>query len=104
MKQALKDGVVGEVLNVDFEYLLDTKHGADYFRRWHRRKENSGGLLVHKATHHFDLVNWWIEDEPEEVMAFGSRRFYGPVRAERGVRCLTCDQRYLRVLFRSGSR
>ncbi|WP_228387225.1 PfkB family carbohydrate kinase, partial [Ornithinicoccus halotolerans] len=25
-----------------------------------RRKVFSGGLLVHKATHHFDLVNWWL--------------------------------------------
>ncbi|MDD3925398.1 MAG: Gfo/Idh/MocA family oxidoreductase [bacterium] len=91
VKQAIRDGLVGEVLNVDFEYLLDTSHGADYFRRWHRRKENSGGLLVHKSTHHFDLVNWWIEEEPVEVMAFGTRRFYGPTRAERGERCLTCQ-------------
>jgi predicted dehydrogenase len=91
VKQAIRDGLVGKVLNVDFEYLLDTVHGADYFRRWHRRKENSGGLLVHKSTHHFDLINWWIEEEPVEVMAFGTRRFYGPTRAERGERCLTCS-------------
>jgi len=90
VKQVIKDGLIGEILNVDFEYLLDTRHGANYFRRWHRRKENSGGLLVHKSTHHFDLVNWWIEEEPVEVMAFGSRRFYGPTREERGERCLTC--------------
>ncbi|MDD3927604.1 MAG: Gfo/Idh/MocA family oxidoreductase [bacterium] len=90
VKRAIRDGLVGEILNVDFEYLLDTKHGADYFRRWHRRKENSGGLLVHKSTHHFDLVNWWLEEEPVEVMAFGTRRFYGPTREERGERCLTC--------------
>ena len=90
VKQAVMDGLVGDVLNVDFEYLLDTSHGADYFRRWHRRKENSGGLLVHKATHHFDLINWWIEAEPVAVMAFGTRRFYGPTREERGERCLTC--------------
>lgn len=91
VKQALRDGVIGDVLNVDFEYLLDTKHGADYFRRWHRKKENSGGLLVHKSTHHFDLINWWIEEEPVEVMAFGARRFYGPTREKRGERCLTCQ-------------
>ena len=54
------------------------RHGAEYFRRWHRKKENSGGLLVHKATHHFDLVNWWIEQEPVDVMAYGTRRLYGP--------------------------
>ena len=91
IKQAMADGAVGDVLNVDFEYMLDTRHGADYYRRWHRRKENSGGLLVHKSTHHFDLINWWIEDDPAEVMAFGSRRFYGPTRSERGERCSECD-------------
>jgi predicted dehydrogenase len=90
IKEVIRAGAIGEVLNVDFEWLLDTRHGADYFRRWHRRKENSGGLLVHKATHHFDLVNWWIEDEPEEVRAFGERRVYGPTRVERGERCSTC--------------
>jgi predicted dehydrogenase len=91
IRRAVKESAVGRVLNVDFEYMLDTVHGADYFRRWHRRKENSGGLLVHKATHHFDLVNWWIDAEPVEVMAYGARNYYGPVRQERGDRCRTCD-------------
>lgn len=90
IKELLREGVIGRVLNVDFEWFLDTRHGADYFRRWHRRKENSGGLFVHKATHHFDLINWWIEDEPRTVYAFGDRQFYGPTRAERGERCSTC--------------
>ncbi len=93
VKKTISDGAIGDVLNVDFEYMLDTIHGADYFRRWHRRKENSGGLLVHKSTHHFDLVNWWIEEEPLEVMAYGTRRFYGPTRTERGERCLTCNHK-----------
>lgn len=91
IKQILVDGAVGEVLSVHMEYLLNTTHGADYFRRWHRDIENSGSLLVHKSTHHFDLINWWIDDEPEEVFAFGTRRFYGPTREERGERCLTCN-------------
>jgi predicted dehydrogenase len=90
IKELLRAGVIGRVLNVDFEWFLDTRHGADYFRRWHRRKENSGGLLVHKATHHFDMINWCIEAEPQTVYAFGQRRFYGPTRAERGERCSNC--------------
>ncbi len=90
IKELLREGKVGKIFSVHFEWFLDTKHGADYFRRWHRRKENSGGLLVHKATHHFDLVNWFLEEEPETVFAFGSRRFYGPTRKERGRRCLSC--------------
>jgi len=68
------------------EWLLDTRHGADYFRRWHRNKNNSGGLMVHKATHHFDLVNWWIDSHPVEVSAMGDLDFYGRENAEERVR------------------
>jgi predicted dehydrogenase len=90
IKELIMSGIIGKIFNVHFEWMLDTSHGADYFRRWHRLKENSGGLLVHKATHHFDLINWFLEDEPEVVMAFGALKFYGHTREERGERCLTC--------------
>jgi predicted dehydrogenase len=91
IKRLIVAGAIGRVLSVDFHWPLDYIHGADFFRRWHRRLENSGGLLVHKATHHFDLINWWLDSEPEEVFAQGRRAFYGPTREERGDRCLTCD-------------
>ncbi|WP_043585739.1 Gfo/Idh/MocA family oxidoreductase [Geminisphaera colitermitum] len=82
VKELLAAGAIGDVLSVHFEWMLDTKHGADYFRRWHRDKRNSGGLLVHKATHHFDLVNWWLNTVPETVFAMGGLRFYGRENAE----------------------
>jgi len=82
LRRLLKDGAVGRPLAVDLSWMLDTSHGADYFRRWHREKENSGGLLVHKATHHFDLVNWWIDAIPADVFAMGSLSFYGRANAE----------------------
>ncbi|MDB4867901.1 MAG: gfo/Idh/MocA family oxidoreductase, partial [Cohnella sp.] len=91
LKELIREGAVGKILSVHFEWFLDTSHGADYFRRWHRKKENSGGLQIHKSTHHFDYINWLIEEEPVQVSAFGSLRYYGPTRTERGVRCLTCD-------------
>ena len=91
IKELLKEGVIGRVHSVDFSWFLDTIHGADYYRRWHRQKENSGGLLVHKATHHFDLVNWWLDQEPVRVYASGRRNFYGPTRTNRGERCLGCE-------------
>ena len=70
----LKSGIVGEITSVHFEWLLDTRHGADYFRRWHREKRNSGGLLVHKSTHHFDLMNFWLASYPERVYAEGAAK------------------------------
>jgi predicted dehydrogenase len=75
--------------------MLDTSHGADYFRRWHREKKRSGGLLVHKATHHFDLVNWWLDTSPLTVFAMGDLRFYGRSNAiARGDEHLTGYGRY----------
>lgn len=81
-RELIMQGVIGQPLCVDFVWLLDTSHGADYFRRWHREKHNSGGLLVHKATHHFDLVNWWIDSYPQQVFALGDLKFYGQKNAE----------------------
>jgi predicted dehydrogenase len=82
LREVIMQGAVGRPLAVDFSWMLDTSHGADYFRRWHREKQNSGGLLVHKATHHFDLVNWWIDAYPESVFAMGDLLFYGKANAE----------------------
>ena len=98
VKDVLMSGEIGDVLSVDFHWLLNTHHGADYFRRWHSHKKNSGGLLVHKSTHHFDLVNWWLGAVPLTVMANGRRQFYTPAMARRlGLsgpheRCATCPE------------
>ena len=81
LKQIVKSGAIGTPLSVTFEWVLDTAHGADYFRRWHRDKANSGGLLIHKASHHFDLVNWLLADAPVQVYARGGVKFYGAENA-----------------------
>jgi predicted dehydrogenase len=83
VRQLIADGTIGEITSVAFEWCLDTVHGADYFRRWHRDKATSGGLLIHKSTHHFDLVNWWLADTPSVVFALGGLRFYGAENARR---------------------
>ncbi len=83
VKSLLMQGVIGEVKSVHFEWMLDTQHGADYFRRWHRDKLNSGGLMVHKSTHHFDLVNWWLDSTPQTVFGLGSLAFYGKINGQK---------------------
>lgn len=81
VRELLMQGVIGQPLHVNFQWVLDTFHGADYFRRWHREKDKSGGLMVHKATHHFDLINWWLASYPKQVFAFGDLLFYGKENA-----------------------
>ncbi|MDR2627004.1 MAG: Gfo/Idh/MocA family oxidoreductase [Dysgonamonadaceae bacterium] len=90
MWELLRAGEIGELTSVDFHWYLDTSHGADYFRRWHRLMEKSGSLWLHKASHHFDLLNWWIDSDPETVFALGSLDFYGKNGTFRGENCRTC--------------
>lgn len=80
----------GKVRHIQFDETLDRTHGADYFRRWHRNKADSGGLQIHKASHHFDAINWWIGSRPAHVSAQGSLKFYGRCNSYRGPRCSAC--------------
>ncbi|MFA9477398.1 Gfo/Idh/MocA family protein [Phycisphaerales bacterium AB-hyl4] len=82
MREIIASGAIGTPTHVDFQWYLDTSHGADYFRRWHREMDKSGGLLVHKSTHHFDLVNFLIDDYADTVFAMGDLKFYGKENAE----------------------
>jgi predicted dehydrogenase len=90
IKEVLLSGAIGEVVSVDFHWYLDVRHGADYFRRWHAFLACSGSLFVHKATHHFDLLNWYLASEPHEVFARGELRKYGRAGPFRGPRCKIC--------------
>ena len=100
LKELVFNGVIGDVFSVHFEWLLTRNmafgaHGTSYFRRWNARMEKSGGLLVHKATHHFDMVNWIIGQHPAKVSAFGKLNLYGAKNAPyKGLRCSTCNYKH----------
>jgi len=91
IKELLANKSIGKLVSVDFHWYLNTYHGASYFRRWHGQMESGGSLWVHKATHHFDLLNWWINSEPEEVFAYGDLEFYGKKGPFRGENCRNCE-------------
>ena len=93
IKEVLLSGELGKVLSVDFSWYLDVSHGADYFRRWHRLKRGGGSLWVHKATHHFDLINWWLGADPVEVNANADLKIYGKNGAFRHTHCRPCPHK-----------
>lgn len=95
MKQLVLDGAVGRPLQIDFNYYLDTYHGSSYFKRWNRYQAEGGSLLLSKASHHFDLANWFLGQKPVEVFAYGALNYYGPdgkynPKKIDGRRCSTC--------------
>jgi predicted dehydrogenase len=93
VKETLMSGEIGRVLSVDFSWYLDVYHGADYFRRWHAYKNGGGSLWVHKATHHFDLMNWWLGADPVEVTANGQLLHYGKNGPFRAANCRVCPHK-----------
>ncbi len=78
LREMILENKIGKVTHVDLNWYIDIKHGSSYFHRWNRMRENSGSLSIHKSSHHFDLVNWWIDGIPEQVHAFGALNHYGP--------------------------
>lgn len=91
MKKILLSGELGKIIAIEYQECLNTAHGADYFRRWHGKKKYSGSLLLHKASHQFDLVNWLLDSEPVDVQAIGKLAFYGHNNNFRGRNCRSCS-------------
>jgi len=100
IKELLANNRIGKVTSIDFNWMLNVYHGADYFRRWHGITAKSGSLWVHKATHHFDLLNWWLNSEPVEVVAQGSLEHYGRNNSFRGVKCRGCKHKDICKFYR----
>ncbi|MCI5779787.1 MAG: Gfo/Idh/MocA family oxidoreductase [Lentisphaeria bacterium] len=97
LREMVLAGAVGRPTHVDLTWYIDYRHGSSYFHRWNRMRENSGSLSIHKSSHHFDLVNWWIDGIPEQVHAFGALNHYGPngpfnPSKKDGRSCPTCPE------------
>lgn len=96
IKELVLEGRIGRVTSVDLNWSIDTHHGASYFMRWNRMRANSGGLSIHKSTHHLDLVSWLVGQAPLEVFAHGALNYYGDRGPENpkkgdGRRCASCE-------------
>lgn len=88
VQEIVAGGKIGRPIAMQF---LDYYPGGNfYFRRWHRLKENSGGLLIHKGSHDFDLFNWIIGARPTSIAAFSGVGKYKPIPGA-GVRCRDCE-------------
>ncbi len=93
LKRLLSQGRIGKPLAINYEYCLTRWHGGDYFKRWHRLMENSRGMLLHKSTHHFDIVNWLLSDEPKKVVALANKIYYADESKCFADRCSNCTKK-----------
>jgi predicted dehydrogenase len=90
MKELIMEGMIGDVRSVDFHWNIHHSHLQQYMMRWHGETNRGGSLWVHKSTHHFDMVNWFINSEPAQVQAFGALERFGSKGPFRGKNCRSC--------------
>jgi predicted dehydrogenase len=90
VKKLLVREAIGDVKTVDFHWNISRNHMMRYMQRWHGESDKGGTLWVHKSTHHFDLVNWWLDSEPVEVFAYADLAEFGSSGPFRGENCRNC--------------
>ncbi|MCX7705163.1 MAG: Gfo/Idh/MocA family oxidoreductase [bacterium] len=65
--------------------------GSQYFfHGWWRLRKNSGGLLVQKATHSVDILNWIVNSRAESVYGAGGLAVFGGNQPDTK-RCSSCE-------------
>lgn len=91
MKEIIESGVIGELKTGWILHSVGA--GSDwYFHDWHGKMINTGGLLLQKGSHDFDIINWIADSEIKRIAAFGSQNFFGGDR-DNDLTCPVCEDR-----------
>ena len=91
-KRVIDEGRLGRLLYVQYTETLRFRHGSSFYTRLHRDVRNSGGMLVTKACHDFDMLGHLIGARPDRVFSAQYRQMFGKGGPEARERCHTCDR------------
>ncbi len=68
MYRLISNGQIGTVHFMWCKELLGSFYG-----QWRFKEALSGGAIVEKNCHHFDIFNWMLGSRPQKVCAFGGQ-------------------------------
>lgn len=83
MHDLIRDGEIGPVQFMWCKELLGSFYG-----KWRYSESLSGGAIVEKNCHHFDIFNWMIGSKPKKVCAFGGQNV---IKAGRTIETIVMD-------------
>ena len=84
----LKKGAIGDLVTLQIRSIIPY---SLYMTSWWRKREWSGGALNDKASHHFDVFNWFTESRAVRVNAFGGKSVV-QVDPSAPARCCECNR------------
>ena len=97
LRKLIAGGTFGDVFSLHAVEHYDG--GRTYMSRWNRLKKFSGGLWIHKGSHDFDVLNWFMGNvHPYRVSCFANVSVFKPeglpFKVRKGVkpgpRCSVC--------------
>ncbi len=90
-KALVDSGLIGDLKSM--WVLHSVGSGSDwYFHDWHATFKNTGGLLLQKGSHDFDIINWFAGSKASQVSAIGSQDFFGGNKPN-SLTCPECPER-----------
>ena len=83
MRQAITDGLIGEVKAVWCRHFVG--HGGDfYYKDWHANRRRTTGLLLPKGAHDIDVIHWLAGGYTTRTSAVGDLMVYGDIQDRGG--------------------
>lgn len=79
----LADGVIGDLVSMEFNETLHISHGSFIHSDWRRFTENAGSHLLEKCSHDIDIANWMVGSLATKVASFGGCTMFTPQNAQR---------------------
>lgn len=83
LKQIVDSGILGQIIHIEGLEQLSVGHSASFMRRFHRKRENTGGILNHKCCHDLDRIMWLIGHQHKiiKVASFAGLNVFQPQKA-----------------------
>lgn len=89
-KQLILQGAIGKVRSANFTQYCH--YGNCMFHNWRREKHRSGTMMLEKATHDLDVMQYLLDARPVSVFASAKRLAFGGKESPT-LRCRDCDRR-----------
>jgi predicted dehydrogenase len=78
IQEIVASGELGTILAIDADENLGTGLTGLFHKSWRRRDDLSGGFLLEKCCHDFDILNWLIGSAPDRAYAIARRTHFLP--------------------------
>lgn len=76
IKEIIEEGKIGKIISLEFNEVLPFNHGLFIMGDWRRFNSLSGGHLLEKCCHDFDIVNWLVKSKAKKISSFGGLDFF----------------------------